>query len=210
MTKTPVIGIIACLLPNFGIGFKGMLPWRLSKEMKYFKQVTTLTFGNNKQNVVIMGRKTWDSIPPRFKPLPNRINVVISRSFTNELVFDNELNCYKINSIDLSIKEIEKKINNIERIYLIGGGEIYNTCFNIIDNWLITKIKTLPDTTIPEMDTFLDSKRLNSHFIENKTGLKQFLPPGVELAASEQTDPELPFTQQEKGYEFGFSLYDRK
>ena len=68
--------IVAATKAN-GIGANGRLPWRLSKEMKYFAQVTSAA-PEGKQNVVVMGRNTWESIPPRFRPLAKRLNIVIS------------------------------------------------------------------------------------------------------------------------------------
>ena len=62
-----------------GIGQNGNLPWRLAKEMKYFAQVTTQA-PEGQRNAVIMGRNTWESIPSKFRPLPNRLNVVVSRN----------------------------------------------------------------------------------------------------------------------------------
>ena len=70
--------IVAATKAN-GIGANGRLPWRLSKEMKYFAQVTSAA-PEGKQNVVVMGRNTWESIPKKFRPLPRRFNVVISRN----------------------------------------------------------------------------------------------------------------------------------
>jgi dihydrofolate reductase len=55
------------------------MPWRLSKDMQYFKNVTS-TAPEGKRNAVIMGRKTWESIPVKFRPLTDRINVVITRN----------------------------------------------------------------------------------------------------------------------------------
>ena len=59
-----------------GIGKENKLPWRLSADMNFFKNVTI----GNGNNAVIMGRKTWDSIPPKFRPLPKRVNIVITRN----------------------------------------------------------------------------------------------------------------------------------
>ena len=62
-----------------GIGKGGTLPWKLPGEMAYFKRVTSEA-ANGKVNAVIMGRTTFDSIPPKFRPLPGRKNVVLSRT----------------------------------------------------------------------------------------------------------------------------------
>lgn len=69
-----------------GIGLNGKLPWRLSKEMKYFAQATSaVPSGSGKQNAVIMGRTTWEGIPKKFRPLKERINVVLSSKTRQDL-----------------------------------------------------------------------------------------------------------------------------
>lgn len=211
--KIYVISIVAALLPDFAIGCKGGLPWRLSKEMKYFRQVTSSTFDNSKQNVVIMGRKTWESIPPKFRPLPNRVNVVISRSFGSELSFDtldNEKGYYKTNSLERSINQIKTKLGDkIERIYIIGGGEIYRQSLGISDNLMITKLNLMKSShlTTPDMDTFLDIKQINDTFKECNDELAQFLPADVSLPEPLEQDT---YVEQEKGYEFQYTLYRKR
>lgn len=83
MAKLKLAMVVAMTLTN-GVGKDGGLPWRLKGEMAYFRSVTShLTEDDKKQearNAVIMGRKTWASIPPKFRPLPDRINIVISRT----------------------------------------------------------------------------------------------------------------------------------
>jgi dihydrofolate reductase len=71
--------IIVAATKQNGIGQNSSLPWRLSKEMKYFAQATTAA-PDGKLNAVIMGRNTWESIPKRHRPLPNRLNLVTSRN----------------------------------------------------------------------------------------------------------------------------------
>ena len=58
----------------------GTLPWKIPADMAYFKELTSRTADPAKQNAVIMGRKTWESIPPKFRPLAGRLNIVLSRS----------------------------------------------------------------------------------------------------------------------------------
>lgn len=71
--------IIVAATKSNGIGQNARLPWRLPKEMAYFAQVTS-NAPEGRANSVIMGRNTWESIPKKFRPLKNRVNVVISRN----------------------------------------------------------------------------------------------------------------------------------
>lgn len=214
VNKIPVVGIVAALLPDMGIGFQGTLPWRLSKEMKYFREVTSLTNDSQKRNAVIMGRKTWESIPSRFRPLPNRINVVISRSFSTGLT-ENELgdgkSFYQINSINESVSQLKAKFGEqLEKIFIIGGGELYNQSFDLTDNWLVTKLQIIEaeDNVVPEMDTFLNKEKLNHLFIEDSKSLTNFVPKNVLLPSCSSKDGK--FYEEEKGYKFEFTYYSKK
>lgn len=71
--------IIVAATKSNGIGQNSRLPWRLPKEMAYFAHVTS-NAPEGKSNAVVMGRKTWESIPKKFRPLPKRTNIVISRN----------------------------------------------------------------------------------------------------------------------------------
>lgn len=100
MTSIPSAGplrltLIAALSPSNGLGVSGGLAWSLKGEMAYFRKATSFvplpshsaagaeTKGKGK-NAVIMGRNTWESIPPKFRPLKGRINVVVSRTTGEE------------------------------------------------------------------------------------------------------------------------------
>jgi dihydrofolate reductase len=91
------------------IGNDGKLIWQIKEDMKLFKE-------NTIEQTVIMGKNTWESIPTKFRPLPKRNNIVISRSL-------NELASAEVaNSIEESLK-IAKKYN--KEIFCIGGAQIY-------------------------------------------------------------------------------------
>lgn len=77
MSPGPGFTVIAAVDDAGGIGRAGGLPWRLAADMEFFRR-TTLGAGDG-ANAVILGRKTWESLPPRFRPLPGRRNVVVSR-----------------------------------------------------------------------------------------------------------------------------------
>lgn len=71
--------VIVAAAPNRGIGRGGELPWRLPGDMAFFKKTTTAASSDALRNAVIMGRKTWDSIPAKFRPLGARLNVIVTR-----------------------------------------------------------------------------------------------------------------------------------
>ena len=71
--------IIVAMDTQNGIGKDGQLPWYLPTDLKNFREITSQTLLPAQQNVVIMGRKTWESLPQKSRPLANRINVVLTR-----------------------------------------------------------------------------------------------------------------------------------
>lgn len=103
-----------------GIGKNGQLPWRLSGDLAYFKTLTSEPPAPCLRNGVIMGRKTWDSIPDRFRPLPERINVVISRNASLRLGRD----VVRAASFDRALAAIDA-LPNVGRTFVIGGGEVF-------------------------------------------------------------------------------------
>ena len=97
-----------------GIGKDGDLPWQLYADMAHFKNITQGS-GNN---AVIMGRKTWDSIPDKFRPLPGRLNVVLSRQTDLGLLDDTLL----ANQLDDALATCQ----DCDEVFVIGGGAIYH------------------------------------------------------------------------------------
>lgn len=144
--------IVAALLPDLGIGMKGKMPWRLKQEIRYFKNVTTTTKDPNNINAVIMGRKTWESIPTKFRPLPGRLNIVLSRSYAND--GSNDENIILTNSIENALDKVSRYGRPVEKIFIIGGSELYNKLISHekIQHLLITEIKS---TKPVEVDTWL-------------------------------------------------------
>lgn len=117
--------IIAAKCANSGIGFEGTLPWSLPSDMRYFAQLTRQTAAPYKLNAVIMGRKTFFSIPEKFRPLAGRINIVLSRNFNcatypSDVILCGGLEeamCYLDNNL---FKDV------IESVWVIGGAEVYH------------------------------------------------------------------------------------
>jgi dihydrofolate reductase/thymidylate synthase len=77
--RKPSFSIVVAMDSQQGIGKNNNLPWSLSADLTHFKSLTTTVTHLQKRNAVIMGRKTWNSLPTAFRPLPNRLNIVITR-----------------------------------------------------------------------------------------------------------------------------------
>ena len=104
-----------------GIGKKGKLPWHVSNDLKNFKKIT-------KNNTIIMGRLTWESLP--FKPLPNRRNIVLSKKKISETESYNNINqCFD-----------KLKSDNVETVFIIGGSSVYKEFFELANDLHITLI----------------------------------------------------------------------
>ncbi len=128
------ISLIVAVAEDRAIGDKGNLLWHLSSDLKRFKAITT-------GHTIIMGRKTYDSLPNG--ALPNRRNIVISR----------QLKSLKDAEVYSDIDEALKATSDEDTVYIIGGGEIYNKTFPRADELHITLVhKSYPeaDTRFPE------------------------------------------------------------
>lgn len=112
--------IVVAMDEKNGIGQRGLLPWYLAADLKFFKKITTETTDPTKINAVIMGRRTWDTLPENFKPLPGRLNVILSRNSKISLQ-ESTLLC---SSFPEALNSLEKK-TNIESIFVMGGAQIY-------------------------------------------------------------------------------------
>lgn len=128
-----IIGIVA-IDKNFAIGRDGKLPWHMPADLKHFKETT-------KGNAVVMGANTWASIG---KPLPDRLNVVLSRS--SDLALPAEV--MKLASWDEIVK-LAELIN--KDIYIIGGAKTYASLADVIDRWIVTEIPI----EVEDADTFM-------------------------------------------------------
>lgn len=112
--------IIAASTTMGGIGKNNQLPWHISADLKRFQKITSYA-PEGKKNAVIMGRKTWESLPTR--PLPKRINMIISSTITcNDVAPDKDVLVSP--SLHNAIAELQQ-IANIHRIFVIGGAKVY-------------------------------------------------------------------------------------
>ena len=129
------VTLIAAASENNIIGKDNKLIWRLSDDLKHFKELT-------KGHFVIMGRKTFESMP---KALPNRTNVIITRKIDYKAE-----NAIVVNSLEKALKVAE----NDNQPFVIGGGEIYKLSMEIADRIELTRVHTSieGDTSFPEID----------------------------------------------------------
>jgi dihydrofolate reductase len=135
-----VISLIAALTKNNVIGKNNDLPWHLPDDMKYFMQTTS-------SHYVVMGRKNYDSIPEKFRPLPNRTNIVVTRQneFTAPM-------CMVVHSLADAIQLAKE--NNQQELFIIGGAEIYKLAMPFAHRLYLTEIQTEldGDTYFPKFD----------------------------------------------------------
>jgi len=136
------VSLIVAVAKNNAIGKNNDLLWHLPADMKHFKQLTS-------GHCVLMGRKNFESIPEKFRPLPNRTNIIITRN--KDLQIEN---CKVFNSIKEGI-EFAKSTGEQE-LFIIGGGEIYRESLeqNLIRKIYLTRVHQSfeADTFFPELD----------------------------------------------------------
>ena len=133
----PILTLIAAVARNGVIGIDNRLPWHLPADLKHFK---ALTLGH----AVIMGRKTWESLPAQFRPLPGRRNIVVTRDagYRTEGA-----------TVVLSLPAAIGAADNSEA-FVIGGAQLYAAAMPLADRLQLTAIDTTfeGDTFFPAID----------------------------------------------------------
>jgi len=125
-----IISLIAALTQNRVIGRNNDLPWHLPDDMKYFMNTT-------KGHVVIMGRKNYDSLPVKFKPLKDRHNIVISGNPEYRAT-----GVAVAGSWQAALSEASKYATGDSEIFVIGGAQIYAMALPFADRLYLTEIMT--------------------------------------------------------------------
>ena len=138
-----IIGIVA-IGQNYAIGKDGKLPWHYSADLKFFKETTT-------GNAIMMGMHTWQSLG---KPLPKRLNIVLSRSGSIEP----QPNVLLVRSREevLALSQYLKCDT-----FIIGGAATFETFAGDVDKWIVTRIpETVPDADVYMPKDFLDGSKV--------------------------------------------------
>ena len=131
-----MISIIVAVSDDWGIGWDNKLLWHIPEDLKRFKR---LTIGK----CVIMGKKTWESLPKR--PLPGRKNIVLT---------DIPDECIDCSVTAYSVEDALSKCDRNEEVFIIGGGSVYRQFLPVADRLYITHVhkKALSDVFFPEID----------------------------------------------------------
>jgi dihydrofolate reductase len=127
------VGMAWARATNGVIGADGAIPWHVPEDMAHFRQVTG-------GSTVVMGRKTWDSLPPRFRPLPGRRNVVLTRDAS-----------WTADGADV-VHDLAAALDTDEPVWIIGGGAVYAEGLAFADrvSETIIDVEVPGDTIAPE------------------------------------------------------------
>jgi dihydrofolate reductase len=132
------IALVAAVARGGVIGRDGGVPWHLPEDLARFKSLTT-------GHAVVMGRKTWDSLPERFRPLPGRRNIVVTRDPG-----------WRADGAEPagSLDDALARTGEDERVFVIGGAQIYRQALPLADELLLTELdlEVGGDTFFPEID----------------------------------------------------------
>lgn len=132
-----MLSLIAAVAKNRVIGNNNQLLWHLPEDMRHFRETT-------RGKPVIMGRKTWESLPDSFRPLPGRLNIVVSRN-----------PAYQAAGATLagSLEEAIRQAGNAKEIFIIGGEELYRQALPLADRLYLTEIENTfaGDAFFPEV-----------------------------------------------------------
>lgn len=156
------ISMIAAMGRNRVIGKDNDIPWHLPDDFQYFKEKT-------KGHHVIMGRKNWESLPPRFQPLPDRPNIVITRQKDYQAK-----GAIVVESLEAALAYAKEK--NESEAMIIGGGEIYRMGLAFADCIYLTEINGdfEGQVTFPEFDQSQWTETSRNHHSSDSKHLYSF------------------------------------
>jgi dihydrofolate reductase len=137
-----IAAVVACGQNN-EIGAKGDLLWNIPEDMKHF---TDITRGHH----VLMGRKSYESLPEKYRPLPNRTNIVVTRNTGFKAP-----KCIIVNNIKKGIEAA--RVQGEKELMIIGGAEIYNATVDLMDVIYLTIVQA----SFPKADTYFSALDMN-------------------------------------------------
>lgn len=129
MSDRPRIAYVVAMDENRVIGRDNDLPWRLPDDMRWFREKTL-------GKPCIMGRKTYDSLPERFRPLPGRLNIVVTRNSDYQAS-----GAVVVNSIDAALHAA----GDAEEVIIVGGGDLFRRLLPVVDRLYLTQVHSAVD-----------------------------------------------------------------
>ena len=133
-----ILSLIAAVAKNGVIGKDNQLLWHLPEDMKHFRETT-------RGKPVIMGRKTWESLPDKFRPLPGRLNIVVTRNPNYEAPGATRVH---------SLRDAIEQAGNAEEIFVIGGEQLYRESVPLANRLYLTELEQAfeGDAFFPALD----------------------------------------------------------
>lgn len=125
--------VVAAVEENWGIGLRQQIPWRLPSDMKHFKQLTVRSDTDDapkQQHAVIMGRKTWESLPAKFRPLPQRFNIILTRNADYRETHSVPESVGVASDLASALQLVEAKQDAVDQVWVIGGSAVYEEAIN--------------------------------------------------------------------------------
>jgi len=138
MPERPLVSFVVAMDRNRLIGKGSGLPWRLPDEIRRFKAITM-------GHPVLMGRKTFETIPQKFRPLPGRTNIILTRQKGYEAP-----GCIVVHSMEEALSAVSPE----EELMVIGGSQLFNALLPVVDRLYLTEIdgQYEGDVYFPELD----------------------------------------------------------
>jgi dihydrofolate reductase / thymidylate synthase len=207
--------IVAATHRTRGIGKVGELPWpSLPEDMAQFRRVTSHVNDPARRNAVIMGRKTWESIPARFRPLRNRINVILSRSTSADQHVEDDASVGEVvfaSSLQDALERMSSPKMQVEDIFVIGGGSVYlealqsPLCVRVLYTEVMSEFEGM-DTFFPMIDAsqFCLTKRaasISENGIEYRfTEYHRIVSDSLPVGLAESPPAGVPVNREEEQY----------
>ncbi|XP_034859756.1 dihydrofolate reductase-like [Mirounga leonina] len=182
------LNCITAVSQNTGIGKNGDLPWPpLRNEFMFFQRMTTTSSVEGKQNLVIMGRKIWFSIPKKNQPLKDRINLVLSR----DLKEPPQGAHFLAKSLDDALKFIEQSelANKVDMVWIAGGSSVHKEAMNKPGHLRLFVTRIMQEF---ESNVFFQEIDLEKH---------KLLPEYAGVLSD---------VQEEKGIKYKYEVYEKK
>ncbi|KAJ2752536.1 dihydrofolate reductase [Coemansia nantahalensis] len=207
MSRTLTL-IAAAAAKNNGIGVNGSLPWRLPAELAYFSRVTTtviddeaISDGRPTVNACIMGRRTWEGLPPKFRPLAGRYNIVITRDGSLLDGASAPLSATQP-SIAAALAHIDEVNGSgsvrIARVFVVGGARIYDEALRLTAHRIQVLLTRVELEDAEKCDAFFPAFDVADFPLQPHRRLEDVVGFAVPQG-----------TQTERGIDYQFLLYER-